>query len=288
MTLYKKYKKFAKKKGKAKMIGIGAGTNHEQNVKLLTAINEFINEFNSNVSIFGTQEAYNDLTNKKKLYSKNEEKISIIADENPEKKILSNVNEKKIAGAIRGGLPSHTFLEVLKHLYQMQETYRLALLETNDGYDFFYGPVGIDECGTFKEKKDYITYSFVEFNKIDISPNISVLSGGRKMDVGRDQTVDKSLQTAENLVSYFQKESPDLEIYHDEILIEKAVQRQSNLIIAPEGISGNLIYRTLVHLGGGKAYGAIYMGLDDVIIDTSRVGAKSEIYGALVLALALS
>ncbi|MFX1345221.1 MAG: phosphotransacetylase, partial [Promethearchaeota archaeon] len=61
-----------------------------------------------------------------------------------------------------------------------------------------------------------------------------------------------------------------------------------NIIIAPDGISGNLIYRTLVHLGGGKAYGAIYMNLEKVIIDTSRVGELSEIQGALLLALSLS
>ena len=80
----------------------------------------------------------------------------------------------------------------------------------------------------------------------------------------------------------------NITITHDEILIEKAIENKSNLIIAPDGISGNLIYRTLVHLGGGKAYGAIYMGLKHTIIDTSRVGDISEIHGALLLALALS
>ncbi len=71
-------------------------------------------------------------------------------------------------------------------------------------------------------------------------------------------------------------------------MIEKAIENKSNLILAPNGISGNLIYRTLVHLGGGKAYGAIYMGIDYNIIDTSRVGDFSEIYGGFILALAKS
>jgi len=75
----------------------------------------------------------------------------------------------------------------------------------------------------------------------------------------------------------------------EEILkLTRQLINKSNLIIAPDGISGNLIYRTLVHLGGGKAYGAIYMGIDKTIIDTSRVGNHSEFYGALVLALALN
>ncbi|MGV9173104.1 MAG: methanogenesis marker protein Mmp4/MtxX [Promethearchaeia archaeon] len=287
MTLLEKYKALVKRKEKRRTIGIGVGPNKEQNINILSAITEFINDFKGQVCIFGTEEACDHLTTKKKLYAKNKGKIFFISSDNPEDKIFSDLKESKINAAVRGALPSHTFLENLKQRNQMEETYRLALLETNEGYDFFYGPVGIDECNSFKEKQIFIAYSFEEFQKIGIAPKISVLSGGRKGDTGRDQTVDKSLQMAENLVSYFQKENPDLEIFHDQILIEKAIERKSNLIIAPEGISGNLIYRTLVHLGGGKAYGAIYMGINDILVDTSRAGAQSEYYGALILALAL-
>jgi predicted methyltransferase MtxX (methanogen marker protein 4) len=80
---------------------------------------------------------------------------------------------------------------------------------------------------------------------------------------------------------------PEILISHDEILIENAIDNNVNLIIAPDGISGNLIYRTLVHLGAGKAYGAIYMGLNKILVDTSRVGNLNEIYGALLLAYSL-
>ena len=92
----------------------------------------------------------------------------------------------------------------------------------------------------------------------------------------------------QELVDIFKLEHPKLEINHNEILIEKAIINKSNLVIAPNGISGNLIYRTLVHLGGGKAYGAIYMGIGHIIIDTSRVGVFSEIYGGFIFALALT
>ena len=97
-----------------------------------------------------------------------------------------------------------------------------------------------------------------------------------------------NIKEAQELVDFFKLEKPDVEIEHTEILIEKAIENKSNLILAPNGVSGNLIYRTLVHLGGGKAYGAIYMGIDYNIIDTSRVGDFSEIYGGFILALAKS
>ena len=121
-----------------------------------------------------------------------------------------------------------------------------------------------------------------------MTPKISILSGGRESDLGRDVRIDETMRDANKVVEIISKKYPGLNISHDEILIENAVNKKSNLIIAPDGISGNLIYRTLVHLGGGRAYGAIYMGLKKVIIDTSRVAELYEIKGAFLLALALS
>ena len=160
-------------------------------------------------------------------------------------------------------------------------------METYDGFQFFYGPVGIDECKNIESKVSFVNKAIEELEALNIIPKISILSGGRLGDLGRDSQVDKSINNAKEVVALLKKQHPNLEINHDEILIENAIYNKSNVIIAPEGISGNLIYRTLVHLGGGKAYGAIYMGLDKVIIDTSRVGKPTEIYGALVLASAL-
>ena len=127
-----------------------------------------------------------------------------------------------------------------------------------------------------------------EFRALNITPKISVLSGGRNSDIGRDALVDLTIKMAIDLVEYFQDNYPNIMINHDEILIENAVTDNCNLILAPNGISGNLIYRTLVHLGEGKAYGAIYMDMGHIIIDTSSVGEISEIYGALILSLALT
>ncbi len=161
-------------------------------------------------------------------------------------------------------------------------------METTKNFQFFYGPVGIDECNNVEKKMGFLELALVELNKFNIDPKVSILSGGRVSDMGRDAIVDKTIQESKEIVKLMKKRYDDLEITHDEILIENAIEKKSNLILAPDGISGNLIYRTLVHLGGGKAYGAIYMGIKHTIIDTSRVGDISEIYGALLLACALS
>ncbi|MHA1933403.1 MAG: methanogenesis marker protein Mmp4/MtxX, partial [Promethearchaeota archaeon] len=186
-----------------------------------------------------------------------------------------------------GSSSSNKFLGNLRKFLNTQKINRLALLETVDGHQFFYGPVGIDECNNLTDKLEFIEHILKEFELLNIKPNISVLSGGRLGDIGRDSKIDNSIREGEKIVEIMKTKYTNLSIKHHEILIEDAVMNKSNFILAPDGISGNLIYRTLVHLGGGKAYGAIYMGLKKTIIDTSRVGEISEIHGAFILALAL-
>jgi putative methanogen marker protein 4 len=214
--------------------------------------------------------------------------IKLIKAENVEAEIFNFVESKQIESVIRGSLSSSMFINEVKTRYNTPNLNRLALLETVSGFQFFFAPVGIDECSNLKEKQIFIENAIKFLTSIGIDPKVSILSGGREGDKGRDKVVDASLEESHKLIEHFNQNYPYIKVYHDEILIENAITRKSNLIIAPDGISGNLVYRTLVHLGGGKAYGAIYLGLKTLIIDTSRVGNTSEIEGALRIAKAFS
>ncbi|MFX1374517.1 MAG: methanogenesis marker protein Mmp4/MtxX [Promethearchaeota archaeon] len=273
-------------KNKASKIGIGLGISDFHNKKILKAILNFLEEYSSTIYIFGNEKALDHI--REKIDLKYKKKIFLIQSKKPEEEIFKSLKRKIIHSIIRGSLSSKKFLEKLKNYLDTAMINRLALLETADGYQFFYGPVGIDECNNAQSKIEFLESALKELESLNICPNISVLSGGRLGDIGRDNNVDTSIKIGENTVKAMKGRYPNLKIRHDEILIENAIKNKSNLIIAPDGISGNLIYRTLVHLGGGKAYGAIYMGLENNIIDTSRVGDLSEIQGALILALALS
>jgi predicted methyltransferase MtxX (methanogen marker protein 4) len=105
--------------------------------------------------------------------------------------------------------------------------------------------------------------------------------------MGRNLRVDKSIAEAEELVSIL-KEQGTSTARHYEIMIEDAIADHCRLIIAPDGISGNLIYRTLVHLGNGKSHGAWYYNLSAPIVDTSRAGPLFEYESAIALASALA
>ncbi|MBY8986376.1 MAG: methanogenesis marker protein Mmp4/MtxX [Candidatus Lokiarchaeota archaeon] len=274
-------------KGKTANIGIGLGTSELHNQKILKASFDFLRERSSKIYIFGNKHAILNI-NKQKSYMNSNSNIKFVECEEAEKEIFESLNNNMIDAIIRGSLSSNKFLKNLRNLLNIQKINRLALLETVNGHQFFYGPVGIDECNNLVDKLEFIEQSLKEFELLNIKPNISILSGGRLGDIGRDEKIDKSIRDGEKIVEIIKKKYPTLSINHHEILIEDAVRNKANLILAPEGISGNLIYRTLVHLGGGKAYGAIYMGLKKAIIDTSRVGDISEIHGAFLLALALT
>ncbi|MHC1570438.1 MAG: methanogenesis marker protein Mmp4/MtxX, partial [Methermicoccaceae archaeon] len=72
---------------------------------------------------------------------------------------------------------------------------------------------------------------------------------------------------------------------HCGILIEEAVFAH-NVLIAPDGVCGNFIFRTLVLLNGGVPHGAPVLDIDVVFVDTSRANRSYERQIALASALA--
>jgi len=272
-------------------IGIGLSDNSElQNKKILYATIKFLNQFEKNEDIqiyFFGKDKYIDRISVNSSFFKYRRRIKLVNTQNPAQELFNYLNTNTINAVVRGAISSSEFLPLVTEKLHVPVINRLALLETNSGYQFFYGPVGIDECNDLRSKMNFIETAVNQLHSLDISPKVSILSGGRLSDIGRDERVDKTINEAKETIRLIREIFPSIKISHDEILIEKAIDNNANLIIAPDGISGNLIYRTLVHLGGGRAYGAIYMGLDKILIDTSRVGALNEIYGAFLLAMSL-
>ena len=94
--------------------------------------------------------------------------------------------------------------------------------------------------------------------------------------------VDRSIDDAEEVARI--GKAMGLDSVHCEILIEEAVLTK-NFLIAPDGISGNLIFRTMHLVDGGRSMGAPIVNLDKVFVDTSR--AKVSFVDSIALASAL-
>jgi putative methanogen marker protein 4 len=195
----------------------------------------------------------------------------------PEEALVADLMSGVIDAAVRGTLPANATLQALKRECGVDHLERIALLETVHGRKFLLAPVGIDEGWTVQEKLALIEKGRHIAKRFGISEEVGILSGGRFGDIGRHPQVDASMADAE-LVARLSGAR------HFEILIEDAVER-CGVIIAPDGISGNLIFRTLIFLGGGHGHGAPVLNIRKIFVDTSR--ASPNYTNALMLAASL-
>ena len=203
--------------------------------------------------------------------------VRIRESELPENALVSDLMCGAIDAAVRGTLPANATLQALKTAAGVDHLERIALLETAGGKKFFFAPVGIDEGWTVAGKLALIQKGKEIVRRFGLPDKVGVLSGGRLGDVGRDARVDQSMADAE-LVARLSG------AVHCEILIEDAVE-SCGLIIAPDGISGNLVFRTLTFLGAGFGHGAPVVNIDKIFVDTSR--ASPDYTNALLLAASL-
>lgn len=179
--------------------------------------------------------------------------------------LVKAVLDDKIDGVVRGSLPASNIMKELKEHYPNLS--RATYVNGND-YEFLLSPVGIDE-GVSVEDKFEIAMNCCDFlKKLGKTPKIAVLAEGREDDFGRGSEVSNSIKDAKKLTKMIEKTSEDVTNYF--ILIEKAMKDNCNVIIAPNGRVGNIIFRTLILLNSWPSYGAVTFGIDKTYIDTSR------------------
>lgn len=181
----------------------------------------------------------------------------------------------EIEGAVRGNLPAGRTMRALSEQFSIRVR-RLALLEL-PGWVFMLGPVGIDEGESMADRLELLLGGARLLRNLGVKASSAVLSGGRMEDRGRSERVDRSLLEGE-LIADRAREA-GLSAEHRGILIESC--RGDDIVIAPEGVSGNLIFRTLLLLCNAQSYGAPVL-MDRVFIDSSR--ARSGFDGPIMLA----
>ncbi|TAJ44605.1 methanogenesis marker protein Mmp4/MtxX [Methanofollis fontis] len=195
----------------------------------------------------------------------------------PWEALVADLAAGRIDAAVRGSLPANETLKCLKQACGVDRLERIALLETADGVRFLLAPVGVDEGWSISDRLSLAGKAQAIAAGLGLPEDVAVLSGGRLGDLGRHPVVDRSMADAELVARIGGYE-------HGEILIEDAVGR-CGVIIAPDGISGNLIFRTLALLGKGTGHGAPVVNIDRIFVDTSR--ASPDYTGAVELAASM-
>ena len=188
--------------------------------------------------------------------------------------------DRNIDAVIRGSLSASNIIAKLKERYPHLSR---ATYINNGEQEFLLTPVGIDEGNTV-EDKFRIALNCIDFLKqVEKTPKIAILAEGREDDFGRDSSVSNSIKDSRKLTKLL-SENTDEDVKNYHILIEKAVNEKRNIIIAPNGRVGNIIFRTMVLLNSWPSYGAVTFGMDRVYIDTSRDQSIEGYLRSLVLA----
>lgn len=203
-------------------------------------------------------------------------KVTVVDEEGKTaEKLLELVEKGRVYSAVRGTAGASKFLNLLRRDYN---PVRIAVLETPSRKLFLLSPVGVDEGKTVSEKIRLAKFSAEVAEKLGLRNEIAFLSGGRYEDVGRSEDVDRTLADAELCARISGG-------VHYEIRFEDAVEK--DIIIAPDGISGNLIFRALCYLGNGIEYGAVFCDIPYRIVDTSRSQSAEGFVRAIALAVVL-
>lgn len=205
--------------------------------------------------------------------------LDCVSSKQPWKELVRLLADGEIEGAVRGNLPAGRTMRAVAEQFDVRVR-RLALLELS-GWAFLFGPVGIDEGESLSDRLDLLLEGAKFLQGMGLAAKAAVLSGGRMEDMGRCERVDRSLLEGELIAERAQVAG--LEAMHKGILIESC--RGDDIVIAPEGVSGNLIFRTLLLLCKAQSYGAPVL-MDRIFVDSSR--ARGGFDGPVMLASAMA
>lgn len=202
-----------------------------------------------------------------------------VSTKEPWKELVRLLAAGEVEGAVRGNLPAGRTMQALAEQFEIR-VMRLALLELS-GWAFLLGPVGIDEGETVQDRLGLVLEGAKLLQQMGVAPKAAVLSGGRMEDRGRCERVDCSLAEGEQIAA--RAREAGLQARHKGILIESC--RGDDIVIAPDGISGNLIFRTLLLLCGANSLGAPVL-MEKIFVDSSR--ARGSFDGPVMLASAMA
>ena len=194
---------------------------------------------------------------------KSDAEITLVENDND---LVKAILDDKIDSVVRGSLPASSVMKQLK--CRFRDISRATYINSKD-IELLLTPVGIDEGSTLEEKLNIAIHCGEFLQKQSKEPKIAVMACGRKGDYGRSEEISKSINESYELTELI-KENTDFEVENHYILIEKAIKNKCNIIIAPNGIMGNIIFRTLVLVNSWPSCGAITFGINSTYIDTSR------------------
>ena len=207
-----------------------------------------------------------------------------------EEELIDAFKDPEVHATLRGRLKASKIIKSIKELKPDCKINRTTYINTSDDerfskdYEFLLAPVGIDEGKNIEEKVELAVQAANFLQYLGKMPKIAILAEGRKDDLCRSERIDESLLSSEELTDLLKDTFKELDNFDNDsedisknysiknyyILLEQAIEDEYNVILANDGIFGNIMFRTLVLLDKWPSYGAVTLGIDEIFIDTSR------------------
>lgn len=198
--------------------------------------------------------------------------------------LVAALVEGRVDAVVRGTLSSGPTLGRLLEVTGSPSAMRVALMEAGQGRSILLTPVGIDEGRDMSERWALLKGVARLATALGMEPRVAVMSMGRPEDVGRGEAIALSHRECESLRSAAEAEG--IPATCTGIQLERAVE-EGNVVLAPDGVTGNLVFRALHLVAGMESWGAVAMGVEPLVfVDTSR--EKVDYLGALHLARVLA
>ncbi len=201
--------------------------------------------------------------------------FELVISEEPEKKIADMLFNKEVEGIVRGTIDDLKTLEAYSNLSDQTFGANPGLMETVDGHQFFLAFIGNLEAWNNKEKLAKVLLIAQFMKNWTIKPKIALLTGVRHETYNNTQTdklaVRKMLNKTYEDAQYLEKEltKSGFDAKNWAIDSNLALKDSYNLIVPPNGMVGNQMFRMIL-VGGGKILTATRMGFSQPYEDNSR------------------
>lgn len=173
--------------------------------------------------------------------------------------MVSDLNNDKIDGCVRGNLDARMTLSALKKATGVHP-YRMLVVRLKNRWRILY-PVGIFDQPDKGICQDMID-SASKMLGLSKEPVVGVLAEGRLEDKGHDASMDAQIDQIEQLAY-------DLDAIFYGICLEHAIW-DCDILIFPNGVVGNYVFRALHLVCRMSSYGAPVWNIDTVYVDSSR------------------
>ena len=176
--------------------------------------------------------------------------------------LVSQLKDGNLDGIVRGHFDQDIFYGELRNAFGYDQIHAMSLMKTLESHEFFLGPGTLYEGDSVEEKLSFIEQALPLLDQWGVKLRFGI--HGRFTAEYTESGHGKKVSTddSERLVQCLKDRGFEATFYGRRI--EEAI-RHSNFFVPCDGFTGNMVYRTLLYVGGTSDLGCPYLMQEAVV-----------------------